>query len=124
MAKLSAPTLSGRCLDTLMMLKLGSRDPSYTSFFRPLNAWITIVTGDRLRRLRAKKLWPRLVQAIRERPSQASVGGNIKALQRRLSCRCWTWGGRRKARGPGGTQTGPYLWPRRPTDTLEPTGAN
>ena len=55
-AKVLAPGMRGRCLDTLLQLEYGEAgDPFFTSAFQVLNSWIDVITHSEAMRDRAER---------------------------------------------------------------------
>ena len=70
-AKVLAPGMRGRCLDTLLQLEYGEAgDPFGTSAFQVLNSWVEVITHSEAMRDRAERAWQRAVDVRRQRSPQ------------------------------------------------------
>ena len=65
-ARTLAPGMKGRCLDTLLQIECGAKDPFISTAFQLLDAWIFILSLE-AERGRASVAWPRALAKIQLR---------------------------------------------------------
>ena len=59
--------MRGRCLDALLQLEVGARDPHFATAFQVLDSWIHILSVPAERK-RAVRAWPRARKLVLSRP--------------------------------------------------------
>ena len=69
LGKTLSSSYRGRCLDTLLQLELGDKDPIIAQLWRSVEAWIQIITAGARERALALRDWPKHLESSREKPA-------------------------------------------------------